>query len=257
MATPYRPALERAFRLVAGDLPPTSDIPFDDPTAHEPGHIDKRVLLQSTWWFDVHANRHRLDRDMSDDYRANVLGFLDRESPQWVHEAMVWVVLDAMHNDIPATEASVRLELLDLLTAGWTGHTQLGRRLHQLNGTSPEPLDQPPVLLSPAETEAPQIVRDHDHGAWRVTTASTTTYLIDLDRRLVARHPETGAGNGASPSRPGVPVRVLPFDGEWTDLVGLVQCRLGRPLVILDDRRFGPGYRISTPVTGIETVSRP
>jgi hypothetical protein len=253
MATPTHPDLDRAFRLVAGVLPPTSDTDFDDPTAHEPGFIDKRVLLQATWWYDIRAHRHRLDA-MSPDYRANVLADLAQEGPVWLNEAVLWVAADVLRHDIPPAEASDRLELLDLLTPGWTGHTPLGRRLHQLNATAPHGLEPPPTLLGPSETARPQILRDRNHGSWRVTTASTTTYLIDLDHRRIARHPGSGAGigTGSGPPAPAVNISSLPFDGEWTHLTGLVQCRFGRSLFILDERPTGAGYRISTPVTMIE-----
>lgn len=256
MTTPTHPDLHRAFRLAAGELPPTSDTSFADPRAHEPGCIDKRVLLQATWWYDIRAHRHRLD-SMSADYRANVLAHLEQQGPTWINEAVLWVALDVLRHDISPAEAADRLELLDLLTPGWTSHTPLGRRLHQLNGTTPDALEPPPTLLGPTETEPPEILRDHDHGTWQITTESTTTYLLDLDHRRIARHPgaSPGNGNGSGPGPPGVPVKPLPFDGEWTDLTGLVQCRVGRALFILDERPTGPGYRISTPVTRIEPAA--
>lgn len=256
MATPIRPDLERAIRLVAGDLPQTTDIEFDDPQAHAPGRLDKRVLLQATWWIDIRAHRRRLET-MSADYRANVLAHLEQQGPGWVQEAMVWVFFDCLRRSISPAEAADRLDLLDLLTGGWTDHTPLGRRLHQLNGTTPHELEPPPPLLGPAETDLPEILRSNDHGTWRITTESTTTYLIDLDERRIARHPGTGAGNGSGPVPPGVRVKQLPFDTEWTDISGLVQCRLDRSLFILDERPSGPGYRISTPVTRIEPVAMP
>src|SRR5689334_11896615 len=101
MPTPTDPALDRAMRLVAGDLPPTTDTHFDDPAAHDAGWIDKRVLLQATWWFDIRAHRIELVA-MSAEYRANVLAFLEQQGPGWVHEATNWVFHDAVRRDIPA-----------------------------------------------------------------------------------------------------------------------------------------------------------
>ncbi|MFC4787372.1 hypothetical protein ACT8ZV_23045 [Nocardioides sp. MAHUQ-72] len=257
MTTPTQPNFDRAFRLAAGDLRPTGDRDFDDPTTREPGRIDKRVLLQDTCWYDIRAQRHQLDA-MSPDYRANVLAHLEQQSPTWLHEATVWIYLDCLRGDISTAEAAERLELLDLLTPGWTGHTPLGRRLHQLNGTTPDELERPPTPLGPDQTDRREILRDTDHDSWQITTESTTTYLIDLDRRRVARRPGVGTGNGHG-SGPAAPfhVKMLPFDREWTDLTGLVQCRLGRSLFILDERPTGSGYRLSTPVTQIEPGARP
>ena len=211
------------------------------------------MLLQATWWFDIRGHRNRLDT-MSPDYRANVLAHLEQQGPVWLNEAKAWVVLDCLRSDIAPADAADRLELLDLLTAGWTGHTPVGRRLHQLNGTSPEALEPPPTLRGPGETERPEVLHDSDHGSWRVTTESTMTYLIDLDHRRIARHPgaRPGNSNGSGPFAPTANITSLPFDREWTHLAGLVQCRLGKSLFIVDHRPSGPGYRISTPVTMIE-----
>lgn len=243
--------LHQAFRLAAGTLPPTSGLPFTHPEAHEPGWIDKRVILQGTWWYDIRAVRHPLE-DMSRDYRNNVLGFLAREAPGWIVHTMTWTLWEAIVALTTPREAADRLDLIDLLTPGWTHHTPLGRRLHELNGTTPEVLQPPPVLVGAQGDDRPEALRDDDTGRWRVTTESTSTYLIDLDHRRIRRDP--GPGAAASNGGPPIPVNTLRDDHDWTDLVGLVQCRLHRSLVALDLRPEGEGYRISTSITNIERL---
>ncbi len=254
MSTQPSPRLHRAFRLVAGDLPPASDRPFEDPTTHETGRIDKRVVLQTAVWRDRQAQPHQLDA-MTHEYRAHVLAFLEREGPKWIHEASIWVIYESLTDNIAPAEASDRLELLDLLTPGWMGHTPLGRRLHQLNGTTPAAMERPPAPLGPGATRRPEILRDTDHGVWRIRTESTTTYLVDLNRRRIVRHPGAVSGDGTRRPASGVHVGLLPTDGEWTELTALVQCRLGRNLYVLDEGPTGPGYRLSTLITSIEPVS--
>jgi len=255
-ALPGDARLARAFRLAAGDLPPTSPRSFESPASHQPGQIDKRVILQSAWWVDRLARWHRLD-DMSPAYRGNVLGFLDRESPAWLYQAAGWTLLEAIYQAITPAEASARLELLELLTPGWTGHTSLGRRLHHLNGTRPSTLPPPPALLTAAETSTPQILRDHDRGLWRAHTESTATYLIDLDRRRILRKPGDVAAREAGNGQVGVRSKLLPYDEQWSALAGLIQCRTGRPLIVLHDRPIGGGYRTATTVTRIEGIYDP
>lgn len=248
--------LSLAFLLAAGDLPPTTATSFLD-SIGEPGVIDKRVILQTEWWVDIRAVRHRLE-EMSPDYRANVLAHLEQEASVWVHQALTWVLFDAITGGTEAAEANDRLDLLDLLMPGWTHHTPLGLRLHELNGTTPGSLPPPPHLTGATDSDTPDQLRHQDGGCWQVTTESTTEYLLDLDRRRIIRRPGYPPGptttafgsNGNTPARP--PVNQLDHDREWTPLTGLVQCRLGRSLVALEQRPVGDGYRISTLVTGIQ-----
>lgn len=242
-----------ALRVVTGDLPPTTDEVFGDPAGQRPGWIDRRVILQTRIWVDRTTGNHRLDQ-MSLGYRTNVLRFLNDQASVWVNQTRGWEIVAAIHGLISGPDARDHLELLDLLTPGWTDHSPLGHELHLLNNTEPAPLAPAPIWLSPAETDTPQILREEDNGQWKITTQSTTTYLIDLDCRRINRSPgdpATPRGNGDHP-RP--PIKRLDFDEQWTRLDHLVRCQIGDPLIALDQRPGAPagGYRISTPITHIE-----
>lgn len=245
---------ELALRVVAGDLPPTSDIPFDHPDSRVPGQLDKRVLLQTQQWVDRLGHVNRLE-DMGPTYRANVLLFLRAQAPEWVADAAAWEITAAITGIISARDASYRLELLDLLTPGWTDHTPLGSRLHDLNDSRAQRLAPPQMHLGAADSDHPDILRDDDGGQWQVSTRSGTAYLIDLDRRRIQRQPgPTSPTNGDGPR---APVSSLPFDGQWTDLDCLMRCRTGDPLIVLDQRPGTDGrggYRISTAVVDITRV---
>lgn len=246
-----------ALRVVAGDVPPTSDIPFDHPDSRVPGELDKRVILQTQHWVDRTGHMNRLE-DMEPTYRSNVLLLLRAQALDWVADAAAWEITAAIVGLISARDASHRLELLDLLTPGWTDHTPLGRRLHGLNGSRAQQLAPPQTRPGAADSDHPDVLRDDDGGQWQVSTRSGTTYLIDLDRRRIQRQPgPTSPTNGDGP-RP--PVSSLPFDGQWTDLDCLMRCRTGDPLIILDQRPGTDGrggYRISTEVVDITRVDAP
>lgn len=85
-----------------------------------------------------------------------------------------------------------------------------------------------------------------------LTAAGDRRTDFDLDRRRITRHPGTHDPRHASNRHPLPPVNQLPDDDAWTTLTALIQCRTGRPLIALDERRYGPGYRISTSITHIE-----
>lgn len=89
---------------------------------------------------------------------------------------------------------------------------------------------------------------DDGQGRWRITTRTGTRYLIDLDRHLVRR---VNAARGSS-----TPMR---RDGLDVDLLQLMQCRIGLPLVLLLDLHH-PGAvctrRIGGEVTRIR-LARP
>lgn len=245
--------LTLALRVVTGDLPPTTDVVFGDPAGRRSDWIDRRVILQTRIWVDRTTVSHLLD-EMSPEYRANVLRFLRDQAPAWITQTRTWEIVAAIHGLISGPEARDHLELLDLLTPGWTDHSPLGHELHRLNKTEPAPLAPAPIWLTCAETDTPQILREEDGGHWQITTESTTTYLLDLHRRRINRRPRdptTPLGNGDHP-RP--PINLLDFDGQWTRLDHLLRCQIGDPLVVLDQRPGAPagGYRLSTPITLIE-----
>ncbi|TFC16539.1 hypothetical protein [Cryobacterium glucosi] len=90
---------------------------------------------------------------------------------------------------------------------------------------------------------------DDATGCYVVTTQSASRYWLDLDRRLLRRVPS-----------PSFPDRLqLRRDGEDIDLLEVVRCRVGRPLVLLINLNV-PGVwlttRESTPVTRIESVPK-
>lgn len=251
--------LYRAIRLVAGDLLPTDPPPFEAREVRQPAEIDKRVILQNVWWIDRRARWRHLE-DMSRTYRTNVLSHLCQEGGPWVASALAKTYFSAIFGFCSTDEARDRLALLALLTPGWTHHTPLSIRLHQLNGTNPEPLTIPPNATA-AASDTPDLLNDNDGGLWEVTTASTTRYAVDLDRRKIIRQPGTEPDsshtNDRHPDLAHAPIAALPGDGEWMNLTDLVHCRVGYSLLIFDRRPTGPGYRISTPVVGIRRLVRP
>ena len=83
-------------------------------------------------------------------------------------------------------------------------------------------------------------------GAYAVTTIDST-YVIDLDRKVVFRVARTEDPIGAK----------MPRDGEPIALVSIVKCALRQPMHLLLDLRL-PGVfvtvRRSTPVVAIWSV---
>jgi hypothetical protein len=93
-----------------------------------------------------------------------------------------------------------------------------------------------------------EVLMDTTTGCYVVTTESSSRYWIDLDRHLLRRVSST------------VPRRLrLRRDGEVIDLVEVVDCRLGKPMVLLIDLGL-PGVwfttRRSTAVVRIDEVPR-
>ncbi|WP_104170015.1 hypothetical protein [Cryobacterium sp. M23] len=90
---------------------------------------------------------------------------------------------------------------------------------------------------------------DDATGCYVVTTASATRYWLDLDRRLLRRVTSPGV---QSPHR-------LRQDGDDIDLLEVVQCHIGRPMVLLINLNV-PGVwlttRESTPVVRIDSVPK-
>jgi hypothetical protein len=78
----------------------------------------------------------------------------------------------------------------------------------------------------------------------------TSTYLLDLDLRRLKRIPGTvdvvidDHGLGWQRS-------ALPDDDRWCDLILLIECRVGAPLIAIDGTERGAGPRISTLVKAI------
>ncbi|WP_028650216.1 hypothetical protein [Nocardioides halotolerans] len=248
-----------ALRLVAGDRAVPNAPPFGDPPTRAVEMIDKRVILQTEIWVDRHARSHRVEQ-MSQEHRANVLALLRTQATQWIGDAVVEEVAATILGDISGAETAQHLELLDLLTEGWTDHTPLGQRLHVLNHTRPQPLRPPPALLGPDQTDHPQVLRDSDTGLWQVTTHSGTHHLIDLDRRRIQRRPRPPSTT--DDEHPGPGSRSLPYDNEWTYLDCLIRCRIGAWLVVTDHggEAAGPdpgrgGFKVSTAVVEISRIT--
>lgn len=235
--------LELAFRVVAGDTPPTCDLPFHHHGQFGPGRLDKRCILQTESWVDREGAAHSLTA-MSREYRGNVLAFLRRESPQWMLDAYALEVAMTITGVIEPAQASIELAALRSLPPGWVDHTPLGLMLHQLNGTQPDPLPLIPAPRTPEGSDSPEILQDHDAGVWTVTTRSHSRYLLDLDRRRLRRLP-------GFPTNGDHPVAQLFGDGEWTPLTALVDCAVGSPLLVLDDRDGVDSYRRSTDIRSI------
>ena len=88
---------------------------------------------------------------------------------------------------------------------------------------------------------------DEATGCYVVTTESGTRYWLDLTRRQLQRVP--------SPAFPGM--LGLRRDGEDVDLIEVVRCVLGYPMVLLINL-WVPGVwcttRESTPVVRIDSV---
>ena len=93
-------------------------------------------------------------------------------------------------------------------------------------------------------------LRDDEAGCYLVTTESSSRYWLDLDRRLLRR--ETSAAFAGT-------LR-LRRDGEELDLVEVVDCRVGHPLILLINLNL-PGVwlttRESAPVVRIERLQKP
>jgi hypothetical protein len=236
--------LAYAFRVVAGDTPPRSDRPFTDFGQHGPNMIDKRCLLQTETWVDRAGTPCQL-ADMTPGYRANVLEHLRQEAAAWIRGAYAVAVTLALYGVIDVRQANREIAAAHALPPGWTDHTPLGHELHRLNGTTPPPLPPQVLPVTAADSDSPEVLRDHDTGSWTITTQSHSRYEIDLDRRRVRRIPATPS-NGDRPGKP------LPADGDWTALAGIVDCAVGRIMVILDFRDGQDSYRFSTTVQRIQ-----
>lgn len=261
-----------ALQVVTGDLPPASYIAFESLSTLASGGIDKRVVLQTDIWVDRRTHVHQLDQ-MTPDNRATVLAFLQHEATRWIDTALVWELAAAVSGIIPGRVASEQVELLDLLTPGWTDHTPLGRRLHALNDTRPHPIAPPRGRVTADESDHPEILRDADVGRWKVTTESGAIYRVDLDQRRVLRQPRLRSpSNGHHLHEPG---KRLPHDHAWAALDCLIRCRTGNGL-ILTERRPHPqlpegwavpseegaadgtlSYRISTDILDIRRAAGP
>jgi len=90
---------------------------------------------------------------------------------------------------------------------------------------------------------------DSTTGAYRVTTVAST-FVIDLDRRVVRRAPRTEDDEGF----------LLRRDDELITLHEIVELTVGKPmLLLLDLHVVGIAFtsRMSTPVVSIERVASP
>lgn len=238
--------LDYAFRVVAGDTPPTTIRPFTEHGQFGSDMIDKRCILQTRTWVDRDGMAHDLE-DMTPDYRANVLQHLRQEAPNWIDGARVIAITLALHGAIDAAQANREITAVAALPDGWTDHTPLGLALHHLNGSTPTPLTPQPELVTAAVSDTPDLLRNSDSGIWTVTTHSHSRYDLDLDRRRIRRVPAATEGNGLG--------KALAGDGDWTLVEGIVDCAVGRIMVILDIRDGQGSYRISTTVRSIRAAS--
>ena len=85
---------------------------------------------------------------------------------------------------------------------------------------------------------------DVARGTYRVSTLSGTTYIIDLDAQLMCRAPDSESA--------------LREDGDFVDLVAVIECSIGRPMTMLINLLV-PGVectiRRSTMVVAIESLA--
>ena len=105
------------------------------------------------------------------------------------------------------------------------------------------------ILAWPDEAGGPESVpgnRPRGLGQWLVSTASRSTYLIDVNRRTATRYPaEVGRAGWVAPQ--------LRRDAEELPMLA-VRCAPGTPMVlVLDLRGDGvPTVRVTTPVSRVE-----
>jgi hypothetical protein len=93
-------------------------------------------------------------------------------------------------------------------------------------------------------------LRDDEADCYLVTTESSSRYWLDLDRRLLRRETSTSFAGTLRLRR----------DGEELDLVEVVDCRVGHPLIVLINLNLTGVWlttRESTPVVRIERLQKP
>ncbi|MCM3516243.1 hypothetical protein [Nocardioides sp. P86] len=121
------------LELLAGADEPTCT-PYP-PTNQEAGSIDKRCILRDQIWVDVRGHVHPLE-DLTPAYRANVINYLRRTTPNWVVEAGAWLYLDEVAGRIDSAESARRHLLLRTAPPDWLEASPLLRRLRALVGDS-------------------------------------------------------------------------------------------------------------------------
>ncbi|TFD65485.1 hypothetical protein E3T41_01520 [Cryobacterium sp. Hh38] len=105
--------------------------------------------------------------------------------------------------------------------------------------------------MMPTTAEHPQnALTDADRGRYLVTTASATCYSLDLDARVLRRVASAMFNDTLSLRR----------DGDDVDLLEIVTCCVGNPMVVLINLHV-PGVwlttRETTRVVSIEPISEP
>lgn len=95
-------------------------------------------------------------------------------------------------------------------------------------------------------SDTPDLLHDQDTGTWTVTTHSHSRYDLDLDQRRIRRVPAAPQGNGTG--------KTLPKDGEWTPVTGIVDCAVGRIMVVMDLCDGLDSIRLSTTVQNIHAT---
>jgi hypothetical protein len=111
------------------------ELPFTAWGQYEHGSLDLRVFDQDVYWVDIAQVPHELDQ-MSDDYIANVIGFLEREASYFHTQTMlrmaIQVVGDLELGRLPGdllAEAIGAPRLDELTPAEWLEATPLIRAL--------------------------------------------------------------------------------------------------------------------------------
>ncbi|TFD74880.1 hypothetical protein E3T54_13095 [Cryobacterium sp. Sr8] len=89
---------------------------------------------------------------------------------------------------------------------------------------------------------------DVAQGTYRVSTLSGATYVIDLGAQLLCR----------AHDRPTESDSTLRQNGDFVDLVAIIECSIGRPMILLINLNL-PGVeyttRRSTMVVAIESLA--
>lgn len=182
--------------------------------------IDKRCLLQDTYWIDTYTHRHHLV-EMTPTYRANVIDHLLSQAPLWLLQAWQWLHLERAIDLHDHHEAHRRALLLGSAPSTWIETAPLLRRLRHLNNQ--------PQYINASAPDGP--LRDSDHGTWQIATV-TADYHLDMDHRRLQRHPRhTGPRLVRTGPREVTVRRTFDTDGTWLYLDELVQCQIGLPLL--------------------------
>lgn len=130
------------------DLEP-GELPFTAFGQWGPGMMDNRVFDQDVWWVNIEGTPFRLT-NMSPEYRANVIAFLQEHADYFHAHAILREVADTIH-DIERNRVGGALlgaalgvpSTADLSSQGWLESTPLMRRLRAMANTDSDDATPP------------------------------------------------------------------------------------------------------------------